>query len=80
VLRVAIVIAVGEVRPDLSQVAFFDRPIAHHAAGLRAGLPAIHEDESHHTPPDAKPNTGSVGWETLGGGAQKWGNHLRSPS
>jgi hypothetical protein len=71
VVRVAIVIAIDEVRPDLSQVVFFDRLIAHHAEGLRAGLPAIHQDEFHAAPPDMKQNMVSVGCETLGGGAQK---------
>src|SRR5882757_7815770 len=79
-IRVAIVIAVDEVRADLSQVALFDRLIAHHTEGLRVRRPAIHQDESHLAPSDAKQNTVSVGRETLGGGAQKWGNHLRSPS
>ena len=46
-IRVAIVIAVGEVRPDLSQVAYCDRLRAHHAGRLRAGRPAINQDESH---------------------------------
>src|SRR5258708_761930 len=54
VVRVTVVIAVDEVRPDLSQIAFFDRLTAHHAEGLRAGHPAIHLDESHRAPPDAK--------------------------
>jgi hypothetical protein len=70
VVRIAIVIAVDEVRHHFSQVVFFDRLIAHHAEGLRAGLPAIHQDESHVAPPDAKQNTVSIGWKTLGGGAQ----------
>jgi hypothetical protein len=69
VVRIAIVIAVGEVRPDLSQIAFFDRLIAHHAEGLRAGPPAIHQDESHLTPPDAKQNTVSVARRPSDGGA-----------
>ena len=69
VVRVAIVIAVGEVRPDLSQIAFFDRLTAHHAEGLRAWRPAIHQDESHLAPPDAKQNTGSVARGPSDGGA-----------
>jgi hypothetical protein len=47
VVRVAVMIAVDEVRPDLSQIALFDRLIALHAEGSRAGRPAIHQDESH---------------------------------
>ena len=47
VVRVAIVIAVDEMRPDLSQIALFDRLIAPHAEGSRAGRPAVHQDESH---------------------------------
>jgi hypothetical protein len=71
VICVAIVIAVGEVRSDFAQVAQPDRLIAHHTEGLRAGRPAIHQDESHVAPPDAKQNTVSVGWGPLGGGAQR---------
>jgi hypothetical protein len=71
VIRVAIVIAVDEVRPDLSQVAFFDRPIAHRTEGLRARRPAIHQDEFLVAPPDAKQNAVSAGRKALGGGAQK---------
>jgi hypothetical protein len=71
VIRVAIVIAVDEMRSDLSQVGFFDRLIAHHTEGLRARRPAIHQDESHVAPPDAKQNAASVGWGTLGGGAPR---------
>ena len=70
-VRVAIVIAVDEVGADLPQVAFCDRPIAHHAEGLRARRPAIHQDKSHVAPPDAKQNAGSVRWGTSGGEAQK---------
>ena len=70
-IRIAIVIAVDEVRPDLSQVAFFDRLTAHHTDGLRARRPAIHQDEFHVAPPNAKQNTASDWWKTLGGGAQR---------
>jgi hypothetical protein len=59
-IRVAIVIAVDEVRPDLSQVACADRLIAHHTRGLRARRPAIHHDESHVAPPDVKHDTVSI--------------------
>jgi hypothetical protein len=71
VIRVAIVIAVDEVRPDLSQVACADRLIAHHAEGLRPGRPAIHQYEFHVAPPNAKQNTVSDWWKALGGGAQR---------
>ena len=54
VIRVAIVIAVDEVRPDFSQVACSDWLIAHHTGGLRAGRPAIHQDESHVAPPSSQ--------------------------
>jgi hypothetical protein len=54
VICVAIVIAVGEVRPDFAQVAWSDRLIARHADGMPAGLPAVHQDESHVPPPEAK--------------------------
>jgi hypothetical protein len=79
VLGVAIVIAIDEMRSDLSQIAFFDRLIAHHAGRLRTGLPAVHQDESHAMPPDTKQNAGSAGRETWGG-VSKQSNHLRSPS
>ena len=68
---VAIVIAVGEVRPDLAQIACCDRPITHHTKGLRLGRPPIDQYESHVAPPNAKQNTVSDGCETLGGGAQR---------
>jgi hypothetical protein len=64
---VAIVIAVGEVRPDFSQVARFDRLEAAHAKEPRARRPAIHEDEFHVAPPNAKQNTVPEGCKTLGG-------------
>jgi hypothetical protein len=66
VIRIAIVIAVDEVRPDFSQVACSDRLIAHHTAGLPAGRPAIHQYEFHVAPPNAKQNTGSVAWGPSG--------------
>jgi hypothetical protein len=69
VTRVAIVIAVDEVRSDLSQVACADRLIAHHTEGLRAGRPAMHQNESHAVPPDAKQNAVSVARGLSGGGA-----------
>jgi len=54
VIGVTIVIAVGELRPDFSQVACRDRLIAHHTQGSPAGRPPIHQDESHVAPPNAK--------------------------
>jgi hypothetical protein len=71
VICVAIVIAVDEVRPEFPQIARSDWPIAPHTDGLWAGCSAIHQDESHVPPPDAKQNTVSVGWGPLGGGAQR---------
>jgi hypothetical protein len=53
-IRVAIVIAVDELRPDFSQVACSDWLSAHHTGGLRAGRPAIHQDESHVASPSAQ--------------------------
>jgi hypothetical protein len=69
VVGVAILIAVGEARPDFSQIARRDWLTAQHTERLRAGRPAIHQHESHVAPPNAKQNTVS---ETLGGGAQRW--------
>ena len=71
VFGVAFIIAVGEPRLDFSQIARPDRLTAQHAEGLRAGRPAIHQDESHVAPPTAKQNTVSDGWKALGGGAQR---------
>jgi hypothetical protein len=61
---VAIVTAVGEVRPDFSEVACFDRLIAHHTDGFRAGRPAIHQYELHVASPNAKQNSVADGWLT----------------
>src|ERR1700687_5373616 len=72
VIGVAIMIAVGEPRPDFSQIARPDWLAAQHTGRLRAGRPAVHQDESHVAPPNAKQNTVSDGRETLGGGAQRW--------
>ena len=66
VIGVAIMIAVGEPRPDLSQVARPDRLTAQHTERLRAGRPAIHQDESHVGPPHAKQNTVSDQSRALG--------------
>jgi hypothetical protein len=65
VIGVAIVIAVGEARPDFSQVTCFDWLEAAHAKGPWARLPAIHQDEFHVAPPNAKPYAVAEGWETL---------------
>jgi hypothetical protein len=70
-IRVAIVITVDEVRTDFPQVACSDRLIAHHAAGLPAGRPPVHQYESHVAPPNAKQNTASDGWNAPSGGAQR---------
>src|SRR5258708_1994937 len=47
VIGVAIMIAVGESRPDFSQIARPDWLTAQHTARLPAGRPAIHQYESH---------------------------------
>ena len=72
VIGVAIMIAVGEPRPDFSEIARSDWLTTQHTERLRAGRPAIHQYESHVAPPNAKQNTVSDGWKTLGGGAQRW--------
>jgi hypothetical protein len=46
-IGVAIGIAVGESRSNLSQVVGADRLGAQRARSLPAGRPAIHQDESH---------------------------------
>jgi hypothetical protein len=69
---VAFVITVAEPRPDLSQIIRPDRLAAEHTDGLRAGSPAIDQDEFHVEPPNAKQYTVSDGWNALGGGAQRW--------
>ena len=71
VLRVAIRIAVDEVRPDFSQIACSDWLIALHTEGLWARRSAVHQDEPHVAPPNAKQNTVSDEGKTLGGGAQR---------
>jgi hypothetical protein len=71
VTGVAIEIAVGELRPDFTQIAPADGFTALHTQGLRAWRPAIHQYESHVAPPNAKQNTTSEGWKALGGGAQR---------
>ena len=64
---VAIVIAVGEVRPDFSQVACFDRLEAAHAKGPWARRSAIHQDKFHVAPPNAKQYAITGGWKALDG-------------
>jgi hypothetical protein len=66
VIGVAIVIAVGEVRPDFSQVALFDRLQAAHAKRSWARRPAIHQDEFHVAPSNAKQYAVAEEWKTLG--------------
>jgi hypothetical protein len=51
VTGVALVIAVGEPRRKLSQVALLDWLAAQRTERLRAGCPAIHQDEFHMSPP-----------------------------
>ena len=71
VIGVAIMIAVGELRSDFSEVTCPDWLAAQHTDGFLAGRPAIHQYESHVAPPNAKQNTVSDEWEILGGGAQR---------
>ena len=47
VICIAIMVAVGEVRPAFPQVAGGNRRFAHRADGLGAGRSAIDQDESH---------------------------------
>ena len=70
-IGVAVMIAVGELGPDFSQIARPDRLMTQYAARLWAGRPAIHQYESHVAPPNAKQNTVSDEWKTFGGGAQR---------
>lgn len=68
---VALVIAVGEPRCNISQV---DLPEWH--AALRterrwSRYPAVHQDESHVPLPNEKQNTVSDALRLLGGGAHK---------
>ena len=64
-IRVTIVIAVGEARPDFAQVACFDRLVAHHADGPLAWRPPVHQYESHVAPPTAVQNTALDLWKTF---------------
>jgi hypothetical protein len=54
VIDVALVIAAGEPRHDISQVPLPDLLTAQRTERLRAGCPAIHQDEFHVTSPNAK--------------------------
>jgi hypothetical protein len=56
VFGIAFIITVGQPRVDFSQIARPDRLTAQRAEGLRAGRPAIHQDESHVAPPHAEQN------------------------
>ena len=71
VIGVAIMIAIGELRSDFSEITCPDWLAAQHADGLLAGRPANYQYESHVAPPNAKQNTVSDEWEILGGGAQR---------
>ena len=51
-ISIAIGIAVGESRKDLSQVVGADRLGAQRTRRLPAGRPAIHQDKSHGMPPN----------------------------
>jgi hypothetical protein len=46
VAGIAILIAVDELRTNFSQVACSDPRLAHHAEGVRAGRPAVHQRKS----------------------------------
>jgi hypothetical protein len=70
-IGIAIMVAVGELRLDFSQIARPDWPAAQHTQGLRARRPPVHQYESHVAPPNAKQYTVSDGWNALGGGAQR---------
>ena len=71
VIGVAIMIAIGELRSDFSEITCPDWLAAQHTDGFLAGRPPIHQYESHVAPPNAKQNTVSDEWEILGGGAQR---------
>jgi hypothetical protein len=60
VIFIAIVIAVGEVCPDFTQVACSDRLIARHTERLSAWRPFLYQYKSHVAPPNAKQSTVSV--------------------
>ena len=52
--RVAVLIAVDEVRPEFPQVVRSDLPLAHHTQRSRVWRPPIHQDESHVASPNVK--------------------------
>jgi hypothetical protein len=54
VIDVALLVAVGEPRCDVSQVALSDWLTAQRTERLRSGCPAIHHDEFHVPPPNEK--------------------------
>jgi hypothetical protein len=56
VIDVAIVIAIGESRPDFSQIALSNWLTALHTKRPWAGCPAIHQNKFHVAPPKAKQN------------------------
>ena len=70
-ISVAIMIAVGERCPDFSQIARPDWLTAQRTERLRAGRPAIHQDESHVALPNAKQNKVLDESRALGRGAQR---------
>jgi hypothetical protein len=71
VIGVAIMIAIGEPRPDFSQIVRPDWLTTQHTERLRTRRPAIHQYKPHVAPPNAKQNSVSDGCKTLGEEAQK---------
>jgi hypothetical protein len=69
--RVALLIAVDEVRPEFPQVVRSYLPIAHQTQRSGVWRPPIHQDESHVASPDVKESVVSDGWEPAGGAAQR---------
>ena len=68
---IAIMTAIEEPGPDLSQIAGSDQPAAQPAGRLRVGHPAVYQYELHVAPPSAKQNTVSDDCTAFGGGAQR---------
>jgi hypothetical protein len=63
---IAFIVAVGEPCFDFSQIARSDGLTAQHTEGLRAGRPAVHQDESHMGAPEAlAPEWGVAGKHPL---------------
>jgi hypothetical protein len=60
VIFIAIVIAVGEVCPDFTQITCSNWLIARHTERLSAWRPLLHQYKSHVAPPNAKQNTVSA--------------------